>query len=82
MSGSLSPDLGKLDQLKFLYVFFLMTFFVLFAMLKCDAAADGIMMYHVVELCMTTIFMGQFLQNWEIAHSCRQCKHYQWFSYD
>ena len=47
-----------------------------------DAAADAIMMYRFVELFTTTTSMAQFLQNWEIAHSCRDCKYHQWFSYN
>lgn len=79
LSGSVSPDLGKLDQLKILYVS--LRNIIAFLVVDVSLIYQNVflwlilwMMYYVVELFITTTFMGLFLQIWGIAQSCRECK--------
>ena len=80
LSGFISPDLGKLDQLKILYV----SLRHLVPLLETDPCFLYYniflelmlsMMCLIVDLFTITISMGQFLQSWETAPFCRECKH-------
>lgn len=78
LSGPISADLGKLDQLKFLYVikglsccFGSWYFFAVFKVYCCYWCFAS---YLLVEIFIATTFMGKFLRNWETAQSCRDCK--------
>lgn len=79
LSGFIPPDLGKLDQLKFLYVSWRNIFASLVVCVngisKCVLLLMMSMMSHGADLFMTTTSMVLFLQTWGIARNCKECKY-------
>ncbi|KAK6158619.1 hypothetical protein DH2020_005933 [Rehmannia glutinosa] len=60
LSGPISPEIGKLESLQFLYA---LSFELFFHFLIIPPAADAKFKYLLVELFMTTTYLGQSLQN-------------------
>lgn len=79
LSGFIAPELGKLDQLKTLYVLW---GFLLSLSIYIYEVADQNLAFELLIICRihlvsglfrTTTYMEQYHQNWEIARSCREC---------